>query len=62
MENSETIINNFKQEIKNQRITLHYIKLHTGYSLAHTHYVLKNIRPLSDQFRAKLNALLNTNF
>jgi len=52
----------FKKELQIKNKTLTTIALSTNYSKGHLSLVFNGKRPLSDELRAKLNAILDTNF
>lgn len=62
MEDCDSIIYKFSQEIKNRGILLISISLQLGYSKGYVYQIFNKKKKLSPIFHKKLNAYLNTDF
>lgn len=62
MSNISTIPDKFYKHLKDNKISIESVANFLLCSRQHLRYVLKNIRPLTNDMRIKLNTHLDTNF
>jgi len=62
MDNIQTIPDKFHKHLKDNKISIESVANYLLCSRMHLWYVLKNIRPLTDEMRIKLNTHLGTTF